>query len=189
MIKNNIFSREIQDIVKSLAGRIAGKNKDIQADLIQEGYLLLWEVSEYYDPQRGVPFEGFAYVVLRHKLPKVAKRIIQMISTEEENITDSLDELQGYEAACNVRDCSLTPCERFESEEARRVVREAAESLPYNERMVVIQCYGLDGLYERPYNAVAGEWGYSVEGVRKIHDRALKNLCVCFNGQKYGLCA
>ena len=189
MNKNNILSCEIQKIVKSLARRIAGKHKDLQEDLVQEGYLLLCRAAEVYDPQRCDSFECFAYVVLRHALPKVARRIIQVISTEEEYTMDSLDELQGYEAACNVRDYRLTPCERFELEEIRRVVREAVESLPYNERMVVSQCYGLDGLYERPLIAIAGEKGFSVEGVSKIKDRALKNLRVCFSSLNYGLCA
>ena len=189
MIKNNIFSCEIQKIVKSLARRFAGKHKDLRDDLVQEGYLILREASENYDPQRGVPFEGFAYVVLRHALPKVAKRITQVISTEEEYTMDSLDELLAFEAERNVRDFTLTPCERFELEDTRRAIRNAVELLPHNERIAVSQLYGLDGLYERKLTNIAEELHCSVEGASKICDRAVNRLRVSFGGPEYRLCA
>lgn len=184
-----ILSKETQSVVKSLARRIAGRDKYLEQDLVQEAYVILQKVEKHYNPQKGVPFWGFAHVVLSHALPRVARSYTQVLSIDEQDVIESLDEPEGYEAARNVLDCNLTPCERYELEDTRRAVRKAVELLPRNERIAVSLLYGLDGLYERRLTNVAEELHCSVEGASKICDRAVNRLRVSFGGPEYRLCA
>lgn len=183
-----ILSKETQSVVKSLARRIAGRDKYLEQDLVQEAYVILQKVEKHYNPQKGVPFWGFAHVVLSHALPRVARSYTQVLSIDEQDVIESLDE-EGYEAARNVLDCNLTPCERYELEDTRRAVRKAVELLPRNERIAVSLLYGMDGLYERTLTNVAEELHCSVEGASKTSDRAVNRLRVSFCAPDYSLCA
>lgn len=183
------FSEETQNVVKSLSRRIAGNDNGLKNDLSQEAYLILQKAAEYFDIKRGAPFWGFAYVVLRNELPKAKNRITQVLSINEQDIVESLDELEGYEAACKVLDCNLAPCERYELEDTRRAIRKAVNLLPRNERVAISLLYGLDGLYERTLTNVAEQLGCSVEGARKTRDRAVNRLRVMFDEPDFKLCA
>ena len=68
------FSKETQNVVKSLARKNNGNDMYLEKDLAKESYLILHKAAKLFDPQHGVPFAGFAHTVLRQALPKV-KRI------------------------------------------------------------------------------------------------------------------
>ena len=184
----NIFTAENEKLVKSLSRRVAGKRKDLVDDLVQDSYLLLYKAAESYDSKRGVPFGGYAHVALKHELPKVAKSMTQVLSADEQVVVESLDEPEGYEAACYVLDCNLTPSERYELEDTRWAIRKAVNLLPRIERIAVSLYFGLDGFYERPYSSIAEESDCSVEGARKAVDRGINKLRVWFDGPDY-ICA
>lgn len=181
---NQLYSsKETQNVVKSLARKISGNDKYLENDLAQESYLILHEAAKYFDPQRGVTFACFAYKVLRHALPKVKRIITQVLSVDEQDVTDSL------ETASFVSDNNPTPSEKYELYDSKQVVRKAVNRLPHKECIAVSLNYGLDGLYERPITYVAEELGCSVEGARKTLDRGVNKLRDMFDGMDYRLCA
>ena len=122
-------------------------------------------------------------------LPKKAKRIAQALSTDDDYVMDSINEISGYDIASNVTDDTPTPCEKYELTEAIHAIRRAVELLPRTERIAVSLYFGLDGLYERPFISIAQELDCSVEGARKAFERGFRRLCDYFGVTEYALCA
>ena len=64
----NIFTAENLKLVSKLANERAGYRKDLRDDLFQEGCLALINAVDSYNPQLGVPFLGYAKIVIRHAM-------------------------------------------------------------------------------------------------------------------------
>ena len=85
----NIFTAENLKLVSKLANERAGYRKDLRDDLFQEGCLALINAVESYNPQLGVPFLGYAKIVLSHAMSKAARNIHQVLSVSLEEEFDT----------------------------------------------------------------------------------------------------
>ena len=91
------FSKETQNVVKSLARKNSGNDRYLEKDLAKESYLILHKAAKFFDPQRG-----FAHTVLRHALPKV-KRIHtsqNALSSQANKSASSITPSLGLAAPC-----------------------------------------------------------------------------------------
>ena len=190
----NIFTAENLKLVSNLAKERAGNRIDLRDDLFQEGCLALINAVDSFNPQQGVPFLGYARIVLSHAMSKAARNINQVlsISLEEEFDTCPVIPIDGDDEypQRDICDCEHpTPYERYELANTRAVVRKLVKQLPDNECKAVTLLFGLDGLYERSLERIGDELGCSIEGARKTCARGIKRLQVWLSCPEYSLCA
>ena len=190
----NIFTTENLKLVSNLAKERAGNRIDLRDDLFQEGCLALPKAVETFNPSLGVPFWGYAYMVLGNAMSKAARNFYQLLSVslEEEFDTCPIIPIDGDDdyPQRDICDCEHpTPCERYELANTRAVVRKLVKQLPDKECKAVTLLFGLDGLYERSLERIGEELGCTPEGARKTCARGIKRLRVWLSRPQYSLCA
>ena len=190
----NIFTAENLKLVSNLANERAGNRIDLRDDLFQEGCLALINAVDSFNPQLGVPFLGYARIVLSHAMSKAARNINQVlsISLEEEFDTCPVIPIDGDDDYSQWDICDNehpTPYERYELANTRAAVRKLVKQLPDNECKAVTLLFGFDGLYERTLDCIGDELGCTPEGARKTCVRGIKRLHAWLSRPEYGLCA
>lgn len=190
----NIFTAENLKLVSKLANERAGNRKDLRDDLFQEGCLALINAVESYNTQLGVPFLGYAKIVLSHAMSKAARNINQVLSVslDEEFDTCPIISIDGDDdyPQRDICDCEHpTPYERYELANTRAAVRKLVKQLPDKECKAVTLLFGFDGLYERSLECIGEELDCSIEGARKACNRGIKRLHTWLSRPEYSLCA
>ena len=93
----------------------------------------------------------------------------------------SLDAKIGAEDSSTLADVvqdenAEAPCQRFECESMKRMLRESVEKLDPREAAIISSRYGLDGGRERTLEEVGERFGVTRERVRQIQEKALTKL-------------
>lgn len=78
-MKANDFTNGQMEMLNRLAAKIAGNNRFLRDDLVQEGYLALRYAAREYDPSRGVPFSSYAYLVVSRAMWKASRQLTQVV--------------------------------------------------------------------------------------------------------------
>lgn len=127
------------------------------ADLVQEGWIALWQAILGYEPERGVAFSSYAWVAITRHIWRVVARAERREGwpwpTEEE----------GVEAAA-------------EAAWVRQELVAAVARLPVRLGTIVSALYGLEGQPPQTLAEVGASYGLTRERVRQLRNDALVQL-------------
>jgi len=173
-----------------LAGRIArGMNVPVGAvagpdDLESAALIGLIDAVDRFQPERGVPFEGYASLRIRGAVLDEVRRVDELgradrrrqreaaAQGEESSYqgTVSLDELieRGYHGGAEQDELA----ERYEAEDLRMRVRSAMACLPARQLEVVERYYG----QSLTLREAGRRMGISEARACQLHGRAIQNL-------------
>lgn len=127
------------------------------ADLVQEGWVALWQAILGYEPERGVAFSTYAWVA-------IARRIWQVVARAERREGWPWPaEGEGVEQAA-------------EAGWVRQELVAAVRRLPVRLGAIVSALYGLDGQPPQTLAEVGAAHGLTAERVRQLRNDALVQL-------------
>ena len=135
---DNIDYQEYQKIISSIARKMTS-DKELQKDLIQEGYVGLLKAKKNYNPTFGVKFLTYAYPYIKDHISRYYKKNKEQNVKLEEEMYDSIN----LDSVCfDDVDNFLEGC----SEDTKKIVhlivdedktyREIAEQLGYSKSKV-----------------------------------------------------
>lgn len=127
------------------------------ADLVQEGWVALWQAILGYEPERGTAFSTYAWAA-------IARRIWQVVARAERREGWSWPaEGEGVEEAA-------------EAAWVQQELGAAVARLPVRLGAVVTALYGLDGQPPQTLAEVGATYGVTRERVRQLRNDALMQL-------------
>ena len=132
-----------------------------RADLWQVGEIGFWIAVRHYDPQRGVRFSTYAWVVMRHMIWHLVK-----------NASKSAGWLEGAPAQDRVEALIAA----WQAEQIHQALGEALEQLSERQRQIVEWHYGWEGQAPQMLSEIGQTLGISGERVRQIRNDALTLL-------------
>lgn len=140
------------------------------ADLVQEGWIALWQAILGYEPERGVAFSTYAGVA-------IARRIWQAVArAEAPEGWPWLVEGEGVEQTA-------------EATWVRQELVAAVARLPTRLGAIVSALYGLNGQPPQTLTAVGAAYGLTAERVRQLRNDALVQLRLpAFSHRLQALC-
>ena len=128
------------------------------ADLIQEGWIGLWQAILTFDPNRGAAFSTYAGRVIRNQIWRVVAAGWRKAGwLEGLRATDSLTDLVTI----------------WQQEQIRQAVAEELACLPERLRQVIVLAYGLDGQEPLFLYEIGQQMGLSRERIRQLRNEAL----------------
>jgi RNA polymerase sigma factor (sigma-70 family) len=127
------------------------------ADLVQEGWIALWQASLSYEPERGVAFSTYAGVAIARRIWRVVGR------AEAPPGWPWPVEAEGVEEA-------------VEAAWVRQELVAAVARLPGRLSAMVTALYGLDGQPPQTLAEVGVTYGLTRERVRQLRNDALVQL-------------
>jgi RNA polymerase sigma factor FliA len=173
-----------------LAARIArGMNVPVSAvagpdDLESAALIGLIDAVDRFQPERGVPFEGYATLRIRGAVLDEVRRVDELGRADRRRQreaaaqgevgsylgTVSLDELieRGYRGGAEQDELA----ERYEAEDLRMRVRSAMACLPHRQREVLHRYYG----QSLTLRETGLRMGISEARACQLHGRAIQNL-------------
>jgi len=158
-----------EQLVKKLSYMVCSKikrhhSKIFYEDLLQEGKLGLVKAIDDFDPQRGLNFFKFANWHIKNRIRRYFKWNYKLptVSCEAEHICEEVEggDTQGL----------------FESQEGKRLLREAVETLPEIDRRVIIMRFGLDENDEHTFEQIGNMFSLSKQRIEQIKTRAVTRL-------------
>ena len=117
-------------------------------DLESEALYGLWEASRVYDASRGVPFAGFARLVIHRAITRYLRAAVAS-PTRRPPASPSSDSGDLWEAVESLRD---------------------------EEREIVLRVYGMDGHEPESLRKLAQRLGWSNARASRAHVRAIRSL-------------
>jgi RNA polymerase sigma factor (sigma-70 family) len=131
------------------------------ADLKQEARIGFWQAVKHFDPQRGIRFSGYAWLVMRRRIwNAVAAETRAEGWLEEPSRPDQMAELIS----------------KWQSAQIREALDEGLDQLPKRQRQLLVQHYGWDGCAPQNLSEIGQAWGLSRERIRQIRNDALMLL-------------
>jgi len=128
------------------------------ADLIQEGWVGLWQAIVHYDPGRGSAFSTYAGRAIRNRIWNAVKRGWKAHGwVETERAGDSVAELIAA----------------WQEEQVRQALAEELGCLTERLRQVIVLAYGLEGQAPMHLAAIGEQMGLSGERIRQLRNEAL----------------
>ena len=128
------------------------------ADLKQEARIGFWLAVKSFDPQRGIRFSSYAWVVMRHRIWNAV--------TAATKAEGWLEELQAQDQL------SKTIC-NWQNAQIHQALSDEMELLPVRLRQLVILHYGFNGDMPQNLSEIGRAWGLSRERIRQLHNEAL----------------
>ena len=128
------------------------------ADLIQEGWIGLWQAILHYEVRRGVAFSTYAGRVIRNQIW---------------NAVSKGWKAQGWLEVKGGRDALGEVIWQWQTEQVSQALREGLVCLPERLRQVVEQVYGLNGEAPISMAEIGREMGLTRERVRQLRNEAL----------------
>jgi RNA polymerase sigma factor (sigma-70 family) len=128
------------------------------ADLKQEARIGFWQAVKRFDPQRGVRFSSFAWLVMRHRIWTAVAAVTKAESWQEEPPgQDQMEELVS----------------KWQSAQVREALEEGLDQLSDRQRLLMVQHYGWGGCASQNLSEIGRAWGLSRERIRQIRNDAL----------------
>lgn len=128
------------------------------ADLIQEGWIGLWQAILHFDAQRGVAFSTFAGIVIRNRVWNAVKRAAKA---------------QGWLEPHRAGDCLPILIATWQQAQLHQALRDELSWLPESLRRVVELAFGLSGQPALSLAAIGRQLGLTRERVRQLRNQAL----------------
>jgi len=142
------------------------QNRTEADDLAQEVFLRVYSHAKTYEPK--AKFSTWIYKITRNVcLNELRKRKRKFVSLDE-TISTQEGQLKREIVSTDIS----SPYEDTSTHELQKLVREAIESLPVNQRMAVI----LRRYEQLPYEDIAKSIGCSVSAVKSLLNRAKESL-------------
>jgi RNA polymerase sigma factor (sigma-70 family) len=132
--------------------------KSDYVDLIQEGWIGLWQAILHFDAGRGSAFSTYAGRAIRNRIWQEVER-----GWKQEGWLEAAragESLSGIVAA-------------WQQEQVRQALAEGLACLPERLRRVIVQVYGLDGQAPQPQSDMGKQMGVSGERIRQLRNAAL----------------
>lgn len=149
--------RRHRGLVLRVVGRQWKGERLAYADLVQEGWIALWQASLSYEPERGVAFSTYAGVA-------IARRIWRVVAQAEAP--------QGWPWPVETEGVE----EAAEAAWVRQELVAAVARLPGRLSALVTALYGLDGQPPQTLAEVGITYGLTRERVRQLRNDALVQL-------------
>jgi RNA polymerase sigma factor (sigma-70 family) len=128
------------------------------ADLIQEGWIGLWQAILHFDAGWGSAFSTYAGRAIRNRIWQEVERGWKEHGWQEvERGRDSLGELIAV----------------WQGEQVRQALAEEMACLTERMRQVLVKAYGLDGGAPMELKAIGKQMGVSGERIRQLRNEAL----------------
>jgi RNA polymerase sigma factor (sigma-70 family) len=127
-------------------------------DLIQEGWIGLWQAILHFDAGRGCTFSTYAGRAIRNRIWYAVEQGWKA---------------QGWLEAEREGDSLARVMVVWQQEQVRQAVAEELACLPERLRGVVVQAYGLEGQAPMRLAAIGKQMGVSGERVRQMRNEAL----------------
>ena len=142
------------------------------ADLIQEGWIGLWQAILHFDPGRGCTFSTYAGRAIRNQIWLAVERAWKK---------------EGGLEAVRARESLSGIVSAWQHEQVRQALAEELACLPERLRQVIVLVYGLDGQTPRLLAEVGQQLGLSGERIRQLRNEALvllrlPALSMCLRG-------
>jgi RNA polymerase sigma factor (sigma-70 family) len=128
------------------------------ADLIQEGWIGLWQAIVHYDPGRGRAFSTYAGCAIRNQIWQAVDRGWKKAGWLE--VAEAEESLAGIISA-------------WQQEQEHQALVEELACLPERMRQVIEQVYGLGGQEPLSLTAIGRQLGVTPERVRQVRNEAL----------------
>ena len=128
------------------------------ADLIQEGWIGLWQAIVHFDPERGFAFSTFAGIAIRNRVWQAVKRAAQVAGWLEPKRNG--DSLAVIIAA-------------WQQEQLHQALQDELTCIPERLRQVIELAYGWDGQPPSSLAAIGRQLGRTRERVRQVRNEAL----------------
>ena len=134
-------------------------------DLVQEGWIGLWRAIKCYDPERGVRFSTFAWLVIRNRIWTAVARASRLERWQESGgpYTDAT----GVQLNIGWEDTQI-----------HEALEEGMVELSERERWVLSLRYGWDGCPPQTFAEISETLGLTRQRMHQIHNEALLLLRV-----------
>jgi len=128
------------------------------ADLIQEGWIGLWQAILHFDPERGFAFSTLAGIAIRNRVWQAVRRAAKAEGgLEPQRAGDSLAVLISA----------------WQQEQLHQALQDELTCIPERLRQVIELAYGWDGQPPLSLAAIGRQLGLTRERVRQIRNEAL----------------
>jgi RNA polymerase sigma factor (sigma-70 family) len=138
-----------------------GLGKAAYADLIQEGWIGLWQAVMHFDPRRGVTFSHYAWRAIRNRVWNAVK-----VSLKSEG---------WLEGAWGMDSLSVI-VSSWQGQQVHQALQEELECLPERLRQVIVLYYGLAGQLPLKLVEISQQLGVSAERIRQLRNDGLMQL-------------
>jgi RNA polymerase sigma factor (sigma-70 family) len=127
-------------------------------DLIQAGWIGLWQAILHFDAGRGCTFSTYAWRAIRNQIWLEVERGWKK---------------EGWLEAARAGESLSVIVSTWQQEQVRQAVTEELACLPERLRGVVVQAYGLEGQAPMHLSEIGKQMGVSRERVRQMRNEAL----------------
>ena len=128
------------------------------ADLIQAGWIGLWQAILHFDPGRGCTFSTYAGRAVRNQIWLEVERGWKK---------------EGWLEASRAGESLSGIVSAWQREQVHQALAEELACLPERLRQVVMQAYGLDGQAPMLLREIGKQMGVSRERIRQLRNEAL----------------
>jgi len=156
-------------LVKASIRRYFLSNMDAE-DLLQEGYLVVSECIQSYDPKRGIPFLGFAKSRLKFHFMDLGRKTIKERCDSLDKTIPTSDGLLSYVDL--IPDENSLVDEPLLRQEKRQALMKALAKLTPREKQVIL----LNLVENKNMHVVAKELGIAYRTVVNTKTNALRRL-------------
>jgi RNA polymerase sigma factor (sigma-70 family) len=128
------------------------------SDLIQEGWIGLWQAILHFEPERGYAFSSFAGKAIRNRVWNAVKQA---------------GKAEGWMEPQRAGDSLAAILTVWQAEQLHQALEEELGCLPESLREVIELAYGLDGQAALNLAAIGRQLGLTRERVRQKRNEAL----------------
>ena len=128
------------------------------ADLIQEGWIGVWQAILHFDPGRGCTFSTYAGRAIRNRIWLAVEQAWKK---------------EGWQEGVRARESLSGVVSAWQDEQVRQALVAELACLPERLRQVIVLSYGLDGQAPMFLAEVGQQLGLSGERIRQLRNEAL----------------